>query len=190
MVPRALTSQPSLPSPARPAPLWYPRTRPASWCQPPLPSLARRGTQGLGCWCQPPLPGPLWYPGPGCWCQPSLPGVARTGLLLLLLLSAAAPSVLRRDAEAEGRARGVVLPSGVPRGELEVEEASCLSILQAPLTGGFEHPQALRPRRRKGRENRRRRSELTAQETAQARRGPFTLALLFCSLAPTSALYS
>lgn len=158
----------SRPCPARPGPLWYPRTRPTSWCQPPLPSLTRWGTQGLGCWCQPPLPGPLWYPGPGCWCQPFLPGVAHTGLLLLLLLSAAAPSVLRRDAEAEGRARGVVLPGGVPRGELEVEEASCLSILQSSLTGGFVHPQAPRPRRRKGRENRRRRSELTVQETHSA----------------------
>lgn len=166
MVLRALTSQPSLPSPARPAVVPKDQTNllvsatlaqsnPLRYSRPRLlvsATLAR----------------PMWYPRPGCWCQPFLPGVAHTGLLLLLLLSAAAPSVLRRDAEAEGRARGVVLPGGVPRGELEVEEASCLSILQSSLTGGFVHPQAPRPRRRKGRENRRRRSELTVQETHSA----------------------
>lgn len=63
-----------------------------------------------------------------------MPGAA-TGarLLLLLLLSAMAPSVLSLEAEARVLPRGTSLCDGVLRGELESVAASCLSISLAFL---------------------------------------------------------
>lgn len=65
-----------------------------------------------------------------------MPGAANGAglLLLLLLLSATAPSVLGLDAEAGVLPRVTSLRDGVHRGELESEAASCLSISLAFLT--------------------------------------------------------
>lgn len=76
----------------------------------------------------------------------ALPGAHAGAGLLLLLLSATAPSVLRLDAEAGVLPRRASLCDGVWRGELESEGASCLSIsgLLIPefCARGFEDPKA------------------------------------------------
>lgn len=61
--------------------------------------------------------------GPG-----ALPGADGGAGLLLLLLSAKAPSVLGLEAEARVLPHGASLRDGVQRGELESEAASCPSI--------------------------------------------------------------